>query len=100
MKLKLLFLILMLLLFGTTVHAQSSASILVNTVPPYPAPYENTQITLSSYAYNLDSVLISWSVDGKTALSGIGKKLFSITAPAAGEETNVTAIIYLPEGAI
>ncbi len=85
---------------GTTANAQSTSNISVNIVPPYPAPYENTNITLSSYTYNLDSVLISWSLDGKNVASGTGKKSFSATAPAAGAETNVVATIYLPEGPV
>ncbi|MEK7539164.1 MAG: hypothetical protein AAB595_00775 [Patescibacteria group bacterium] len=98
-----LYLIIIVLIFGSLalkVNADSSNSILVNIVPPNPAPYENTTINLKSYVYNLDSVLISWSVNGKTVLSGISKKSFLTTAPAAGEETSVIATISLPDGAI
>jgi len=61
-------------------NAASSSSILVNIAPENPAPNENVDINLSSYAYNLDNVLISWSVDGKNSLSGIGRKSFLINA--------------------
>jgi len=81
-------------------HAISPNSIYVNVVPENPAPGENTSITLSSYASNLDSVLISWSVNGKKILSGVGKKTFSLSAPASGGEANVTATIMLPDGSI
>lgn len=99
-------LICLLLIFSTILgmahrakaQVASSNSIDVNIVPPNPAPYENTQVKLSSYAYNLDSVLITWSVDGKSSLSGIGKKSFSLTAPAAGAESTVVAKIALPDG--
>jgi len=101
MKLKLLLLIIAFTFCGTTVNAQSSGSnISVALMPSYPAPYEDTTITLTSYLYNLDSVLISWSVDGKKVASGTGKKSFSVNAPAAGKETNVTATIYLPNGLV
>ncbi|MFA5778017.1 MAG: hypothetical protein WC870_00795 [Candidatus Paceibacterota bacterium] len=76
----------------------SATDILVNIAPENPAPRENTTITLNSYAYNLDIVLISWSMNGKTTLSGIGKKSFSLKAPSAGGETNITATIALPDG--
>lgn len=82
------------------VDAQSSGGILVSMVPSNPAPYENTTIILKSYENNLDSVLISWSLNGKTVVSGIGKKSFSTTAPASGVETNVVATISLPDGVI
>jgi len=72
--------------------------ILVNMAPENPAPNENVNITLSSYAYDLDSVLISWSVNGKNMSSGVGKKSFSLNAPKAGEETGVVATVSLPDG--
>ncbi len=78
----------------------SPSSITVNVIPENPRPNENTDITLSSFAANLDSVLISWSVNGKSVLSGIGKKSFSITAPAAGSETDIRVRILLPDGEI
>ncbi|MCC7160521.1 hypothetical protein IT399_02290 [Candidatus Nomurabacteria bacterium] len=80
--------------------AISQSSILVNVSPENPAPNENFSITLNSYASNLDSVLISWSVNGSVALSGIGKKTFSSKAPDAGNELNIVVSISLPDGSI
>jgi hypothetical protein len=82
------------------VKATSSVDILVNVAPENPAPGENVNITLKSYVDNLDIVSISWSVNGKNVSSGIGKKSFSLNAPNAGGETNVTATVSLPSGAI
>lgn len=87
-------------LFASKTNAVSPSSILVNMAPENPAPYENVDITLNSYVSNLDSVLITWSVDGKKTSSGIGKKAFSVRAPAAGAETTVIVDISLPEGSI
>ena len=78
--------------------AISPSSILTSVVPLNPAPGENTSITLSSYATKLDNVLISWSINGKATLSGVGKKSFSLSAPAAGRETNIVVTIALPDG--
>jgi len=102
-RLSLLYLITALTIFGNfalKVATASPANILVSTAPQNPAPYENTTINLKSFAYNLDSVLITWSVDGKNMSSGIGKKSFSINAPAAGAEINVVATLDLPDGII
>lgn len=99
-----LYLVATLIILSTSLpfraNAVSPSSILVDVTPENPAPGENTNITLNSYASNLDSVLISWSVDGKTILSGIGKKSFSTNAPAAGSEVAVTATVHLPDGQI
>ncbi len=88
------------LAFPGSAFAATASSILVDISPPNPAPLEEVTITLSSYAYSLDSVLISWSVDGKKGLSGIGEKSFILQAPAAGKETSVSAAIALPDGSI
>lgn len=80
--------------------AQSASSILVNVVPPNPNPFEDVSVTLSSYTYNLDTVLISWSVGGKTSSSGVGRKTFSTKAPASGSEITIIASIGLPSGTI
>lgn len=79
-------------------NAQLSGGISINMSPSNPTPYENTTITLKSYESNLDSVLISWSIDGKVSSSGIGKKSFSVTAPATGGTMRVVATISLPSG--
>lgn len=80
--------------------AASSTSILVNMVPENPAPYEDVNIALNSYAYNLDSVLITWFANGKKVLSGIGRKSFIVKAPAAGLEITIVAVISLPDGEV
>src|ERR1035437_7544177 len=81
-------------------NASSPDTILVNIVPQNPAPGENVNITLNSYVDNLNSVSISWSVNGKNSVSGIGKKSFSVNAPAAGLQTTVIATVALPDGDI
>ncbi|MEO7597106.1 MAG: hypothetical protein ABIS26_01735 [Candidatus Paceibacterota bacterium] len=80
--------------------AISESSINVNVAPASPAPYEDVSITLQSYLANLDSVLISWSVNGKNFTSGIGQKSFSLKAGAAGSQQVVSVRISLPDGEI
>lgn len=80
------------------VHAASLSSILVNVAPENPGPNEEVTITLNSYANNLDSVLISWSVDGKPSTSDIGKKSFIVTAPEAGKEMRISVTVALSDG--
>jgi hypothetical protein len=100
----LLYLLTSLIISGTVLqfsaNAASPSSILVGVVPENPAPGDNVTVSLSSYANDLDSVLISWSVNGKAVTSGIGKKSFFVTAPAAGTETDITATTALPDGSI
>lgn len=82
------------------VTAQSNSSILIDVIPPNPVPFEDITITLSSYASNLDGVLIKWFLNGKITSSGIGKKSFSLKAGAAGSVSTVITTISLPEGKV
>jgi hypothetical protein len=103
MRLKYLFLycLIALLPIGAfSVLAVSPSSISMSVVPPNPAPNESVTITLSSYAANLDSVSISWFVNGKSVLSGIGKKSYSTSVGSTGSRTTVLAKIALPDGEI
>ena len=78
--------------------ATDPSSINVDIAPENPTPNENTTITLSSYAANLDSIKISWSVNGIASAAGIGLKSCAVNAPAAGVQTTVTAILSFPDG--
>lgn len=89
-----------ILFFGMRVLAATPGSISLEIAPSNPAPFENVTFNLKSFAVNLDTVQIGWFVDGKAAISGIGKKSFSVTAKAAGIETKVEARIMLPDGEI
>lgn len=79
-------------------NAYSEGDVSISMNPENPTPSENTTVTLSSYVYDLNGVLISWSVNGKNSSSGIGKKSFSVNAPSLGGQTTVTATLGLPDG--
>jgi len=93
-------LILMLLATPVSSAMAQGSNMSLSVVPDSPAPYEDVSLSLSSYVDNLDTVLITWSVDGRTVLSGIGKKSFSLKAGAAASETKVLAKIFLPSGTV
>jgi len=99
MRLRIFFLLL-LFCFPLTTGAVSPSSISINVAPANPAPNEDVTITLGSYSSNLDGATISWSVNGKTAVSDVGLKSFRAKAPAAGAETRIVAKITLPDGNI
>jgi hypothetical protein len=86
--------------FSPKVFAAVSTDISMNVLPSNPAPNADVNISLNSYVNNLDIVLITWSVNGKNILSGIGKKIFSTKAGAPGTATVVTATIALPDGIV
>ncbi len=90
----------MFIILPIRVFAIASIGVSIDVTPTNPAPYEDAIIALKSYEYNLDSVLISWSVNDKVITSGIGKKSLSTKTPAVGVDMNVVATISLPDGVI
>ncbi|MES2315149.1 MAG: hypothetical protein V4486_00210 [Patescibacteria group bacterium] len=101
-KIKILNLLLVsLILFVSSVsYAASPSSIGVTVTPENPAPNENVTISVNSYLNNLDSVSITWMLNGATVLSGVGKKSYSFNAPAAGSQSTVRVRVALPEGPV
>lgn len=59
--------------------------------PEVPKPGEEVTITAELYGdININTILLTWKINGKTALSGIGKKEFTFTMAEAGKLTTVT----------
>ena len=73
--------------------------ITVTVSPNNPQPYEDVSINISSYATDLNKAVISWQLDSKTVLSGIGKTDYSFKALGPNTTTNFNIIIK-PVGAV
>ena len=84
----------------TKTSAVSSDNIYIEALPESPSPNENMTVTLTSYLVNLDTVPISWTINDKDVLSGIGEKVLSLSAPSIGETSVVSAKINLIENII
>jgi hypothetical protein len=57
----------------------------VTLTPTNPAPYDKVILTLSSYSFDVNTALISWSSQGKVIDSGMGHKTLSVTAGDTGQ---------------
>lgn len=86
--LKRLFLILTLICSISFVYADMDAS--VSLTPTNPAPFDKVVLTLSSYSFDVNTALITWSSGGKVIDSGMGKKTLSVTAGDAGQLLPIT----------
>lgn len=73
--------------------------IIVMVSPKNPQPYESVSISISSYATDLSKAVISWQMDSKIVLSGIGKTDYSFTALGPNTTTNFTITIR-PVGSV
>ena len=63
--------------------------------PAVPAPNSEVHLTAESSFLDLSNADITWSVDGKTTLSGIGDKETSVSVGGAGVETRVSVRVSL-----
>lgn len=76
--------------------AKESTSIIMHMIPANPAPNEEVDLTVKSYAEDLDGVLITWYVNGKIISSGVGQKSFKTITPPIGSESTVVANFAFP----
>lgn len=73
--------------------------IIVTISPKNPQPYEDVSINISSYATDLSKAVISWQMDSKTVLSGIGETDYSFKALGPNTTTSFNITIR-PVGAV
>lgn len=79
-----------------TVSAQAEASL--SLTPENPAPNENVVVTLVSYSFDVNVAKIAWSVNGKTLLSGMGKKSITLPVGDVGQEIPLMVRADLADG--
>jgi hypothetical protein len=96
--------------FSSSLHAQSysdtslvnslvpQSSISVNIIPKNPGPNETVNVSIDSYATDLNSATVTWRVNGEKKQSGVGLKKFSFTTGNINVTTNLTIIIQTREG--
>lgn len=81
-------------------QAQTINDLMVEVIPSNPSPGENVSISINSYTLNLNSLNITWLINNKNVLSGIGKTKYSLTAPDEGGGVTVSIKVKSDEGEI
>ena len=75
-------------------HAQVTADdIGVDVSPEQPSAYTNVTVKLSSYSINIGTAQISWTLNGKVVLAGVGKTTYQFTTREIGSEDTLIASI-------
>jgi len=72
--------------------------ITVEVVPEIPKSFQDVNISLESYSYNLFSSKISWYINGVLRSSAVGKKDFNFKTGDVGSVSKVKYQITTPEG--
>ena len=88
MKIRCLIFALCFLAYPSVLFAESDMTITPN--PKFPAPYQETTLTVVSYSFDVNTATITWSIGGKVFQSGIGLKQITLQTGAVGETLQVT----------
>ena len=70
----------------------------ISLYPEYPKPFESVDLTASSFSVPVDTVPISWFVNGQQVLSGVGQKKYTVRVGASGQTTIVVVKIQVNAG--
>lgn len=87
--------------FYSTTDAQINVlqtDVNIQMVPENPGPNEITQVSVASFATNINSANITWKINGKTQKFGVGEKVFSFTTGDSNTTTLLEIIIETLEG--
>lgn len=70
-----------------------SADIILSLSPAYPGPREQVSVSAQTYSFDVNTVSLSWYVNGKLVKSGKGATDITVTTGAIGTPTtiNITA---------
>jgi len=97
-KYSILILILIITLWGYSLHAQvRSTDIVLEISPENPIPNQNVTAKLSSYVTDVNKAYISWLVNGERSSGGVGKHTFSFDTKSL-TNIDLTAMIETIDG--
>lgn len=70
----------------------ATGEVAIVLTPKNPASYTPVTATLTSYLFNVNTAFITWTVDGREVVRGLGEKKITIKTNGVGEEINVKAV--------
>jgi hypothetical protein len=75
-----------------------SAAISLRSIPEIPGPNEAVSISIDGSGIDLDSALITWTLNGVTIISGRGERTVEFTTKGIGSTSLISAQIDSSEG--
>ncbi len=70
----------------------------VSASPENPAPGDSVKISVISYAIDINSATITWSVNGKVTSKGVGLTSITVTSPKLGKVMDIQVSAVTPQG--
>lgn len=77
-------------MLGSFSLASAQASARIDLTPENPEPRSSVRLTLTSFAFDVSSSLITWKVNGTQVLSGDGERNLTVRTGDVGESQVVT----------
>ena len=74
----------------------ATPSVSLEMSPTNPAPLTNVDISVSSYAIDVNQANITWSYNDKVVATGMGRKTVTITAPNSGLTATIRVTVESP----
>lgn len=84
----------------TSLSAQSFINLTssMTLFPEHPKPYTTVTVKYESFSFDTDRALLTWSVNGKEVLSGIGELTLRVPLGGEGSVTRVGVVVRPNEG--
>lgn len=73
----------------SVVSAQAPAR-RINISPESPGPFQSVTISVEDFSGDIDATKITWTVNGKAATEGTGRKSYTVRTGALGTKTDVS----------
>lgn len=73
-----------------------SNPVTVSLIPENPRPNDSVTVMIQSFSVDLDSALITWTVNGKKVASAVGQKSYSLNAGVLGSISRVDVSVTSP----
>lgn len=97
---KILLAVAALISFGVFCNAQSlGGDFSIDLIPSDPLPNTEARARISSFHFDANRAKITWELDGKALLSGMGERDFTFTSPDLGKERHLTVYVITADGA-
>lgn len=77
----------------------AQAEMNLSITPENPAPFQDVVVSLVSYSFDVNVAMITWSANGKTLSSGLGKKSITLPVGDVGQEIPLKVQAVLADGA-
>lgn len=82
------------------INDSGASPITLRAFPELPKPGETVRASVQSYSLDLNQTTVTWTLDGKVVLSGIGQTSYSFVANSAGKQQTLRVAVSAPTGTI